>query len=428
MDGEINQSVAGAILPIPTTGEVFNDGTLIDLISDPHDGDLGLALWDGGSETRGPLVEHNNRIYKPAPIDSSVLRALTLPANCSPHGTSREFLTEISNMVTHFVGVPERSAALVGRLVLCTAIVDALSTAPMLIVNGPDIGRGNQLVALLRCLCRHPLQLTGVTPAGLCSLVSGARFTYLINQSSLSDKLLKLLDYASARDQKIPVRGRLLDLFGVQIVHGDLVHGPNSWPARSILVSVTPTGQELPPFDLDIQHRIAGEFQPKLLSFRRSNLSLARRIQFDTSKFSFPLRDLARSLAAATPDDPALQAEVFDLLRDQDTDVRSERWTELSSVALEAIVVAADQSPGQTIYVASLAEIAQEILRRRGDAMTVVKPAVLGKRLKMLGFTTEPRDSRGTKLVLSDTVVRRAIQLARDLGGPEMEDDEEVEE
>ena len=79
----------------------------------------------------------------------------------------------------------------------------------------PGIARGNPLMTLLRCVCWHALPLTGVTPAGFCSLASGMRFTYLISQSSLSDKLRKLLDDASSRDQKIPFRGGLLDLFGV---------------------------------------------------------------------------------------------------------------------------------------------------------------------------------------------------------------------
>ena len=105
--------------------------------------------------------------------------------------------------------------------ILCSALVEALSVAPTLMIVGPDTARGNRLMELLRCLCWHALPLTGVTPAGFCSLASGVRFTYLISQSSLSDKLRKLLDDASSRDQKIPFRGGLLDLFGAQVIHSD---------------------------------------------------------------------------------------------------------------------------------------------------------------------------------------------------------------
>ena len=73
--------------------------------------------------------------------------------------------------------------------------------------------------------------------------------------------------------------------------------------------------------------RIATDFQARLLSFRRTNLSAARNLKFDASRFTMKLRNVAKSLAAAMPDDPALQEELFDLLREQDREVRADRWT-----------------------------------------------------------------------------------------------------
>jgi hypothetical protein len=269
--------------------------------------------------------------------------------------------------------------------------------------------------------------LTGVTPVGFCSLPSGARFTYLISQATISDKLRKLLDDASSRDRKIPVRGRLLDLFGMQVIHCDSIPGGDSGRLRSIHIPMVPTGQELPVFDSDTQHQITAEFQAKLLSFRRANLGAARKLQFDPSRFTFALRDLARTIAAVTPDDADLQAEVPELLREHDAEVRSERWTALISVAIEAVIVAGRESPGGVIYVADLAEIAQEILRRRGEAKAEITAGVLGKTLKLLGFTTEPRDARGKKLLLTEAALSHAGQIAPDFGGPEVEGDGPVD-
>jgi hypothetical protein len=290
-------------------------------------------------------------------------------------------------------------------------------------IVGPDTARGNRLVELLHCLCRHSLRLTGATPAGFCSLPSGVRFSYLISQSSISDKLRKLLDDASTCDRKIPSRGRLLDLFGVQVIQSDSVFVGDSWPPRSIQVSMIPKAQELPVFAPEEQLRITDEFQAKLLSFRRANLSVARKLQFDVSKFTPALRNLARSMAAATPDDTGLQTEVFELLRERDAEIRSEQWTAPNSVAIEAVLVTGQESPGGVIYVADLAAVAQEIMRRRGEEKAEINPAVFGKTLKVLGFTTEPRDAKGKKLILTDALVSRARQLARAFDGPEVEDD-----
>ena len=52
------------------------------------------------------------------------------------------------------------------------------------------------------------------------------------------------------------------------------------------------------------------------------------------------------------------------------------------------------------MYVAEISNIAQAILNGRGDDSTI-DPGAFGKRLKSLGFVTEPRDAKGKKLRLT---------------------------
>ena len=165
---------------------------------------------------------------------------------------------------------------------------------------------------------------------------------------------------------------------------------------------------------------LAAEFQAKLLSFRRANLGAAQRLNFDASKFSLGLRDLAHSLAAATPDDAELQADVFELLREEDAESCSAQWIDLTVITVEAVLVAYRESPGETVYVSELSNIAQALSNGRGGVSTI-DPGAFGKRLKLLGFATEPRDAKGKKLRLTEAVRDRALQLARDLDipGPE---------
>jgi hypothetical protein len=407
--------------PMATYGELFADGAMIELIADVHNGNPALMLWDGAKETIGARVEHHGQMYEPAPIKASVLQELILPTHCCPHGTTREFLAETCKLLANYAGLQEKSASLVGRFVLCSALLDAVSVAPSLTIVGPDTERGNQLVLLLRRLCRHSLPLTGVTPAGFRSLASGGQFTYLISQATMSDKLRQLLDDASCRDRRIPFRGDLLDLLGAQVIHRGSVRSSDSWPVRSIQVAMIPTGEGLPVFDLGAQHRIANEFQAKLLSFRRANLDVACKMHFDASTFTFALRDLAHSIAAATPDDTELQAEVFDLLREEDAETRADRWIDPSVIAGEAVSVAYYESPEGVAYMSDLAKIAQELLRGRGEE-TVIDPGAFGKRLKLLGFASEPRDARGKKLRLTEAARNLAQQVIRNFGGPAVGD------
>jgi hypothetical protein len=234
----------------------------------------------------------------------------------------------------------------------------------------------------------------------------------------VSPSLQNLFNDASKRDQKIPYRGGLLDLFGLQIFRGDSFLADDCGPHRSIKIPMIPAGQAVPPFDQETQERIASEFQPKLLDFRRAKLTKAFRLKFDASKFDATLRNLARSLATATPDDPDLQAEIFELLRDQDADIRSARWIDPNVIAVEALLVACNESLGEMVYVGELARLAEATLRGRGEERTI-DPGVFGKRLQLLGFVTEPRDAKGVRLRLTDEVRNQALALARDLGAPE---------
>jgi hypothetical protein len=356
-------------------------------------------------------------------MDRSLLAEMTLPARTSPYGSTRALLAEICKFVGDYILLPEKFASLVSRFVLAGWVLEATQTAPALTITGPDTLKGIQLLDLLHCLCRHPVRLTGVTPARLCSLPNALGCTLLISQSTISAKLQRLLDDIGRRDQKVLHRGGLLDLYGCQVIHAESGwdNGPCSF--RSVEIPMLPTDQRLPVFDVSIQHRIASDFQPKLLDFRRANIGKARGARFDASSFSQPLRALVQSLAAATPDDVDLQAEFSNLLREEDAEARSARWIDLSTVAIEAVLVACGEE-SRAVYVGDLARIAEEIWKRRGRE-TGLDPGAFGKRLKLLGFTTEPRDANGVKFVLTESVRSRAHQLARDFGVPEVESEEQ---
>jgi hypothetical protein len=429
--GKLNMSAAEAfgthrangpadLSPVETFGEIFGDNTMIELIRNARGG-ADLMLWDGKQQVSGECISHGGNSYAGARLDRSVLRQLILPKTCAPHSSTRDLLGDICALMIDLVDLDQKQAGLLARLVLDSAIVDVLPIAPALVITGSDMTRGSRLMTLLHCLCRHPLSLTGVTPARLCSLPSGGRFTLLITQSTVSKSLKQLLDDVSVLDSKIPVGGRLIDLFGLQVLRCDCLPLVRSGQQRTIEIRLNATGKMLRRFDSSMQQRIADEFQARLLGFRRANLFAAGRIQFDASRLDMTLRMLAASLAAATPDEQELQDEVVDLLRDDDNERRSERWTDPKSVACEAVLVAYDGKPGESIYVGELAQIAHSILLRRQAEDPEVSPGELGKVLRALGIKTQPRDAKGIKLLLSDDLAQHARSLCREFGGPQVD-------
>lgn len=184
---------------IPTFGEVFPDGTFIELVRTVDSVRTDLLLWDGREQTVAEVVEHCGLRYKPRALPGTILRELKLPAKAEPLGSVRELLSEICKLTDQFVRLPEKSTALVGRFILATWLVDAMQTAPRLLIEGPDISRARQLVRLLHSTCRRAVPMSAVTPGALCSLPSGVGLTLLVQHSLISPKLATVLQAATVR-------------------------------------------------------------------------------------------------------------------------------------------------------------------------------------------------------------------------------------
>jgi hypothetical protein len=394
---------------IKTFGEVFSDGSQINPVR-TKGGRPGLMLSGGTAPVVADRIEHRGRHYELQ--DWNPLESVTLPTCSIPHGSTRDLLQESTDFFHHYGGVDDKTAALMGRFQLASALIDAMPVAPAVMIFGLDRERATRLRMLLGHVCRHPMPLTNLSPNDFRGLPSGGRFTIVMRDPDPSNRMYQKLEGLRSRDSWILTAGRLLSLFGAQVIHTD--DPPDGRWSRSVLqVCLSSPGTQQPPLDPGFGKRVT-EIQNKLLSFRNQQLCAATRLNIDTSRICPPLRDLAHSLCAATPDDAQLQEEVFELLGEHDEEVRSEAWVSLDAVIVEAIIVANSVRPGSAPSVAELANWAGEILLRRG-ATSTIDPAVMGKRLKTHGFRTK-RDSRGARLLLSPDVVQRANRLLIEFG------------
>jgi hypothetical protein len=157
-------AVATILHPIATMGQVFDNGGMIELVRSNQQAMPELLLFDGERSTRGTRVSYKGQQYEPARIDSTLLQHLTLPTKCYAHRSTGELFTGICRVIANFVGLGEKYTEIAGRIVLGAAVVDSMRIAPALVVVGPDADRGDQLMSLLHCMCRHALPLTGLTP------------------------------------------------------------------------------------------------------------------------------------------------------------------------------------------------------------------------------------------------------------------------
>ncbi len=405
--------------PIQTIGQFLPAGESIELIRDAETGRLNLQFFDREKSKFAPRVEYAGREYVPPEVHFSILQAMTLPAKGTTFGSARQLLDDISRTVVRYTSLSDHLAKAVARFVLATWVVDAIAIAPWLRIVGPDTIAGGQLVQILACLCRHALPLTDVSVGAICSLPLGWHPTLVIQQPELSARLQGFLNCTRNPNHFIPRNGELLDFHIAVVTYSRLSHR-NGDIMSSIEVPVVFPMRQLEILDENTQRRIADDYQPKLLGYRCANYEKIRSSKFDAPDLTSPMRGLARGLGACTPDDEDLQAETVHLLAAREADIQASKWTDLNVTIVEAILGFIHEGKETCIYVGDIAKAAEAILLGRGERRQVEAREV-GDKLRDLDLKTEPRDSRGFKLLLTEAIRRHVHELARDFDAPSIQ-------
>jgi len=282
-------------------------------------------------------------------------------------------------------------------------------------IYGPVQGQGIDVLRLLRSLCRRPVLLAGITPAGLRALPTYLHPTLLINQPGLKPRTWALLRGSSHRGFYIPAgKGGVVDVHGARaiflgmddtdkITRGEVLH--------LFLAPALFNHSVLNDARLD---QIACELQPKLLSYRLKNWQKVQESAFDVSTFTFPTRELARNLGACVVDDPELAEKLSLLLEAQDEDVRAQRCTDVRYVIIEIILVLLHKMELSAVRVGKISELTNALLRSRGEIVEY-NSAEVGWKLRQLGLCRR-RDGAGKSLCLHQDTSRRIHDLARSYG------------
>jgi hypothetical protein len=400
---------------VATTGEIFEDGTMLEVVSATNDHkQLNFAFWDGQKQTVSPRLERTGYIYEPA-TDPRTLEPQTLPKGVAPVESTKKLVGDVSTVIRRYSGLAEGFATLVALFVLSTWVIDAVPTAPWLSILGMETIASAQLLVLLNCLCRHSLLLTEVDSTNFSSVSMMWRPTLLIRQPRLSVAMQQLLAATRQRNVRVPRRGRLLDLSCAVATFTE-----PGWASKNVSGFEIPAGASCPePMILKASEvrEISEAFQDRLLTYRFTNHSRVLNSTFDVQNFTIRMRELARSIGRCIPDDPELQQEVIQFLAAQDGEIRSERWTDLNTIVVESILARCHETGRQHLYVGEIAIDAMAFLYSRGERHQVEAREV-GERLRVLGLFTEPRDSKGFRLCLSPLVRRRVHELAHSLAGP----------
>ncbi len=398
---------------IITAGEIFADGTMIELVS----GSSGLdkpdfLRWNGKKATVGTHIKHGGRTYEVPELDPSLYRATRFPSRCDDYDSARDLFAAIVDLFKHHLDLPERESSLLACFSISTWLADRLPTAPNLAISGPDQELGIDVLRLLSCVCRHPLMLAEVSPVGFRSLRPQLSFTLLLDQQELKPNMQRLFRASSYRGLHVPGnRGSVVDLYGPKAIFCGNDAAVDTLGGGVIHISVTPSQLQSFALDEQVQNEIANHFQPRLLMYRLKNYGKVCESRVEVSEFTFVMRQLARSVAMCFPEDAELARDAVQLLRPQDEEVRGQRSRDVNCAIVEILLGNIHQRKQRAVKVDELAKDLNALLQSRGELIEYSAEEI-GWKLK--GLNIQRHSDRSGRQVLLDRGTSQIVhRLAR---------------
>jgi len=399
-------------------GEILPDGSIIEPVAGSSAaGKPNLLLWTRSKATVGPRIEHGGCVYEAAELPPSLYRATRFPARCDDYRSARDLFNSISDLFTHHFDLPERESNLLACFPISTWLADSLPNALTLAISGPDPELAMNLMRLLDCLCRHPLMLAEVTLGGLRSLPMQWGLTLLVIQQGLKSNLRQLLRTSSYRGLHLPGKGgSVVDPYGPKAIFCGNDAALDTLGGAVIHISAAPSQSQSSTLNERVQSEIANHFQPRLLRYRLENLGKLRESPVDVSTFTFPTRQLARTLAGCFAEDLELARDAVELLRPQDEELRGQRSCDVNCAIVEILWGMIHDGKHREIRVDALAKDVNALLRSRGETLTF-RPEDIGWRLRSLNIPRHSSSS-GRQVLLGRDSARSVHRLAHAYGLP----------
>jgi hypothetical protein len=396
----------------PTAGEVFDDGTVIELIEDLSQS-TGLALlkWDGRRIVISPQVVHSGKTYLPLQLEPTVRRALRLPSSCSGPVSAAVLFGELVAVVARFTDLAEHVCCQLVAFVFACRLADCLPAPINLSVWSPVSTDVARVLLLLSCLCRQALALAGTCASDLSLLPPELQATLLIFRPASGRRLREMLAACGWEGFHAARCGRLEEFVGSVALSTDAPLNDRSLDPL-IEIPISPSGRPLPVLDKRAQQQLANEFQPKLLRYRLLHHRIAATKPASAEAASAgPAKELATGLCACFSDEPKLRDQQISLLIEAEQGSHGARRTDPRVPLIEVLWSRCHESKRQKLHVAEIAVDLNAVLSLEGDLK--LEDRLVGSFLKSLGLRTRKLDRKGRGLKMDPPTRKLIHQLAR---------------
>ncbi len=94
-----------------TSGEIFSDGSAIELVKSATDRHLQLLFWRNQQNKVAPQIEHRGRLYQVPDADETLLQAIRFPSDALDYGTAQKLFAEVCEVFARYIGLAFPEAA-----------------------------------------------------------------------------------------------------------------------------------------------------------------------------------------------------------------------------------------------------------------------------------------------------------------------------
>lgn len=185
---------------IEIISHIFSDGTKLRTVLDSQDGDrTKLAVTRGGRVKLVNLFKYGSDVFVPPRRDDPRIQLMVLPSGVKPHQPLSIIAVEIGELIREIVPLTYEQLLVLGSFVVNTWTGDGLPFVPTLGICGPR-NVASPILLALNLVCRYPIVVGDITPAGLLQVCSKSCPTLLIDECGLHrDAVKRLLEMSKRR-------------------------------------------------------------------------------------------------------------------------------------------------------------------------------------------------------------------------------------
>jgi hypothetical protein len=396
---------------VETAGEIFDDGTALELVVPGDVPRLKLLWWDGARATIQDNLVRHEKIYQVVDVVASIWNAIRFASNAADYGSVAELFARVRTILAHYLGLPDADAALLGAWLATTWFADVLFGPPTLMVFGTDMIYAIQLFRLLRLFSYRGLMLSEITRSALTSPLMLLHPTLFLNTPGMPSGLRDLCVNSNYRGIFMPGSGGTLhNIVSSRAVFVGNENWGRAWGGAILPLVLPPAPRCLPPLDEDTEAQIAADLLPKFLMYRLRNVTKVRESQFSASDLAGPMWTIARALRACSQDNGQ---GWLGLLQSQEEDALAKRCFDPCCAMVEILWELLHQGLRE-LGVTDLTRLTNTRLGSRGERRQY-SAEECGKKLEIMGLIRY-RKNFGMVIRLDRVTSRRVHGLADDFG------------